>query len=301
MIRPGEKSAQDPYEFVAEFLRTRERLPWKTSAYLCRVLRDKLDYQIKPKALERLLLERMRDGKVRYSQYPGRQSLDLIWGHMDQVGALNELWELDLNNELQSEIGNIAERTVPKDAEWVFLSHSFADFHAVCKLRNDLFDIGFGVWIAETEILHGERIVERVQAGLERAQRFALYASRRSLCSRWVLKEGGVAARRWQRPATVIVDRSDNELVTFFHTWVEDGWAPETLWRISELFPDAPVDPVAATDINQLLVAALSETVAERRLVVLYPERADDVRTPLEDRWHRTLGEAFRIDRGLGC
>lgn len=293
MTDGGRDGARETYDFVAEFLRSRERLPWKTSAYLCRVLRDKRGCSITPKALERLMLERMPDGPVRYSQYPGRQSLDLIWGHVDKVGALDELWELDLDEKKLSEaIGNIKERTVPKDAEWVFLSHSFADFDNVCKLRGDLFDLGYGVWIAETQILHGERIVDRVQAGLERTQHFALYATRASLGSRWVLKEGGVAARRWKRPATVVVERSDKELAEFFCAWVEHGWAPGTLDHISELFPDAPVDPIAATDINQLLVTALSETVTDR-VVVLYPEHAEEAQTPRKDRWYRTLAEAF--------
>jgi len=294
MIGPGQDAAQAPYDFIAKFLRTRERLPWKTSAYLCRVLREKLGYQIAPKALERLLLDRMGNGTVRYSQYPGRLSLDLIWGHVDQVGELDALWELDLDEDtLRREIGNIEERPVPEDAEWVFLSHAFADLQIVCKLRNDLSDLGYAVWIAEAEILNGERIVDRVQAGLERAQRFALYASRQSLCSRWVLKEGGVAARRWKLPAIVVVDRSDEELEAFFRKWTEGGWTPETLHRIPQLFPDAPLDPRAATDIGQLLVSALSETVAEQRVVVPYPERPEDLQTPARDRWYQTLGEAF--------
>jgi len=294
MTGPRIISVQDPYDFIVEFLSTRERLPWKTAAYLCRVLRKKLDFGISPKALETLLLSRMGDGPVRYSQYPGRQSLALIWGHVNNVGELDELWDIHLDEKLmREEIGNIEDCTAHETFEWIFLSHSFADFDAVSELRDVLFKLGYGVWIAETQIFHGDRIVDRVQAGLERSQRFALYATRASLRSRWVLKEGGVAARRWRLPATVIADRSDSELVAFFRAWVEDGWNPETLWRISELFPDAPVDPVAATDISQLIVTALSETVAEQRVVVLYPEHPDDVRTPIEHRWHRTLREAF--------
>lgn len=282
------------YAVVAQYLETRERLPWKTAGYLCRILRTDHECAIEPAKLETILLDRMGTGLVRYSQFPGRQSLDLLWGHESKIGQLEELWNPDLDAEtVLSEIGTFEERQVPEDAEWVFLSHAFKDIAAIREIRGHLLDSGYGVWIAETHVTHGERIVNRVQEGLERAHRFALYATRQSLVSRWVLKEGGVAARRWRLPATVIVDRSDDALVAFFRAWAESGWTSGLIEEIPRRFPDAPLDPIAATDLSQLMVTALPEVDDTRCSVVLHPERPEDLEVQADLRWFRTLAEAF--------
>jgi hypothetical protein len=245
-------------------------------------------------AVEKLLHAHMGEGQVRYSQFPGRQSLDLLWGHRDAVGTLAHLWDTRMDAEkLREEVGDFEEHHVADDAEWVFLSHSFLDIEGTRLLREFLLERGYGVWMAETHVPGGESIVQQVQEGLENADRFALYATRRSLGSRWVLKEGGLAVRRWKLPATLIVDSSDEELVEAVRAWVESGWNIDALGPVAALMADDPIDPVAPTPLESLLISVLGEADAGTRSVVLFPTDAESARTTADERWFRALEEAF--------
>lgn len=291
-----EPTPDEAYKFIEGFLRSRKKRPWKTARYLSwkmRKMSKDADWRMDPRVLETLLHERMAAGKIRYSQFPGRQPLDLLWGHRDKVGDLEELWDTHLNaDELRKKVGEFKDFELAKDAEWIFLSHSFVDVDAVRIQRDDLFQRGYGVWIAETGILEGDSIVDRVQAGLIRSDRFAFFATRDSLSSRWVLKEADVA-RRWTKPPTVIVDREDEPVRKLFRLWVETEWPANIADLINRLIPDQPADPVGATPISTLLVSALQHVEAGKRQVLLYPETEADRRLMPGERWYRTLDEVF--------
>ena len=284
----------EAYAWIEAYLRDSSRFPWKTARYLSRKLREERQCRMPHDEIETMLHDRMQDGDVRYSQFPGRKSLDLLWGHRAQVGSLRELWDTELDGpRLEELVGEFEDHAVREDGEWVFLSHAFDDVVDVRAIRERLLDRGYGVWIAETEISDGEPIVKMVQAGLERSDLFALYATQRSLTSRWVLKEGAVAASRWNRPATLIVDSEDPHLVAGVRDWVRDGWTREGVVRLLERFPNEPVDPVAPTSLDSLFHEAFGQADTTTRSVVLFPGHDAGGVRPADDRWYLTLEEAF--------
>jgi hypothetical protein len=204
------------------------------------------------------------------------------------------LWDPVLDaRQLAEAVGEFDDTPVADDAPWVFLSHSFLDIEAIRVLRRALLDRGYGVWIAETHVLDREPIIEKVQQGLEQADQFAMYASRRSLASRWVLKEGGVAVQRWRIPATIIVDATDAELVEKVRASAVAGWTPETLGAVAGLAEGDPIDPIAPTAIDELLLSIFGVKDTHAPRVVLFSEEPADLPTPEDPPWWTTLNEVF--------
>lgn len=283
----------EAYAFVEDYLGKQKKLPWKTAKRLSQEMEGK-PFHMDSEALEALLLQRLETGQVRYSQYPGRKSLDLLWGHRKRVGDLEDLWDLRQDaTKLRELVDGFEDFGQPADSKWIFLSHSFADVERIRALYRDLCELGYAVWVAETGILHGDSIVEKVQEGLAGSDRFAFYATRNSLSSRWTLKEADVAARSWKRPRTVIVDGDDKKLVKLFETWVESGWPDDFADRFRELIPDFPADAVSPTPLPTLLYSATKD-LKERgqRRVVLYSERGVE-----KEPWSWSLATALEEEQ----
>ncbi|MEJ2201004.1 MAG: toll/interleukin-1 receptor domain-containing protein [Desulfuromonadaceae bacterium] len=269
---------------IAEILACSERYPWKTARYLSKKLCAQ-GLRIGPQDLENILLAHAKEPgrKIRYSFFPARKSLDLLWGHVDVVQDPSRLPD----PHLESKFGDFERCDVPEDRVWCFLSHSFRDLPRVQEIYHDLRERGYGVWLAEAEVLTGMMIVKAVQEGLELCDHFVLYASKNSLGSRWVLKEGLQAIERWGMQVTVIVDGRDNGLIGLFGDWLEDNWRGSLEERVAELVEDVPPDP-AATMLSDLLIAGLGSLPVERRRVALYPFPEEKSGT----RFH-TLEEVF--------
>ena len=276
---------------VAEILARSERYPWKTARYLSRKLSDE-GLRISAEDLEKALLAHAKElgRKVRYSFFPARKSLDLLWGHIDVVHDPSQLPDPCL----ESKFGDFEPCDLPDDRVWCFLSHSFRDLPQVKPIYDDLRERGYGVWLAEAEVLTGMMIVKAVQQGLELCDRFVLYASRNSLGSRWVLKEGLQAIERWDMQVTVIVDGRDDDMGSLFEDWLEDLWDDSLEERVSRLVTDVPPDP-AATMLSDLLVAALGAVPPEPRVVALSPFPEEKAGT----RFH-TIDEVFRESKKRG-
>jgi len=260
----------DPVADVAKILENSVDYPWKTAKYLRRRLAED-GVPITTEELENALLEHAvgEDRVVRYSFFPARKSLDLLWGHVDVVNDPANLPD----PHLETEFGEFDRCAVPESRPWCFLSHSFRDLPAVKHLYGRLLDRGYGVWLAEAEVMTGMMIVKAVQEGLDLCDRFVLVATPNSLASRWVLKESIQAIERWSLPVTVIVDGSDanGELISVFADWLDDRWDDTLEARLNALESGAPPDP-AATMLSDLLVAGLGQGVPpDRRAVVLDP------------------------------
>ncbi|MCP4451523.1 MAG: TIR domain-containing protein [Planctomycetes bacterium] len=252
---------------VAEILACSERYPWKTARYLSRKLAGE-GLRISTGDLENALLAHTQASgrQVRYSFFPARKSLDLLWGHVDVVHEARHLPDAHL----ETEFGDFESCDVSEDRIWCFLSHSFHDLPQVKVIYDYLIDRKYGVWLAEAEVLTGMMIVKAVQEGLELCDRFVLYASRNSLGSRWVHKEGLQAIERWGMQVTVIVDGRDDEVRELFADWIEDRWDDLLEERVAKLVADVHPDP-AATRLCDLLVAGLGGLPLDRRMVALFP------------------------------
>jgi len=269
-------------EKAEKLLRDRPRYPWKTAAWLSRELRNH-GVSIASDALETALLGAAgRDGRrVRYSIYPGRRTLDLIWGHVDHVGDGGSLPPPTLQPDpaLAEQLGEITPCVVPEGAPWCFLSHNFHDARTALAIREELVGRGYGVWLAETEILHGEMITASVQQGLERADRFVVLMSGDALASRWVLKESGVAIRQLADPPVVVVDAAEPAVAALFVDWVRRTWSADRAERIDEIALHRGHEP-SATLLHELL-AAFDDVPMGQRIVVLHPPPEGGAIAPL--------------------
>lgn len=252
---------------VAEILADSEQYPWKTARYLSKKLCDD-DLRISAEDLEKALLAHAKESgrKVRYSFFPARKTLDLLWGHIDVVHDASKLPD----PHLEHEFGDFEPCDASENKIWCFLSHSFHDLPQVKEIYDDLLERGYGVWLAEAEVLTGMMIVKAVQQGLELCDRFVLYASRNSLGSRWVLKEGLQAIEHWDMHVTVIVEGRDEAMCSLFEDWLEGSWTESLEERVNNLVADVPPDP-AATMLSDLLVAGLDTLPVNQRNVVLAP------------------------------
>lgn len=259
-------------ERTRDLLRDRARLPWKTATWLAREL-GRQGMRIPAHELEAALLrEAEGDGrKVRYSIYPGRRTLDLIWGHVDHVGDTGNLPRptLEADPDLAAQLGEITPCSVAEGAPWCFLSHNFRDVRIALAIRAELIARGYGVWLAETEILHGEMITFSVQEGLKRSDRFVVLMTANALASRWVLKESGVAIRQLASPPVVVVDPAADGVAALFADWVRGTWAADRATRIDAIVVEQGHEP-SSTFLDELL-GAFDAVPTDQRSVVPHP------------------------------
>jgi hypothetical protein len=257
---------------VSEILANRqERYAWKTAKYLSKQL-GRRGCHISKEKLEDLLIDHTQtpNREIRYSIFPAKKSLDLLWGHVSLIGELRTLPNVDLDTEHEY----YDPSDVPADAPWCFLSHSHRNLKTVLEIRDKLRARNYGAWLFEAEISEQARITEEVKKGLAQSQIFIVYMSRQSLMSRWVLKETLVAFNNEYLEPFVVVDAGDRELTSFFHKWLVSGWADVDLWEetrrlLSGL--EEPEERVATTEIPGLLVDWAHLRV-DRRHLVLYPD-----------------------------
>jgi hypothetical protein len=202
---------------------------------------------------------------VRYSVYPGRHALDLIWGHVDYVGEQPDLPPptLEPDPALAAKLGRVKPCRVANDAPWCFLSHNLHDVLKALEVREERIDRGYGVWLAETEIMHGEMITAKVQPGLGHADRFVVLMSRNALMSRWVLKESELAIRQLAQPPVVVVDP------------IRGNWRADWGARVDAILTEHGYEP-ASTLLGELL-PAFDDVPIGRRIVLPCPPPTDTV------------------------
>ncbi len=282
------------FELACEILASRqERFAWKTAKYLSKQLRER-GCTIGKKQLEDLLVAHSRSRKrvVRYSSFPAKKSLDLLWGHVSLVDELEGLPSITLDTE--HELYDPCD--VPENAPWCFLSHSHGDLNPVLDIRDKLLSRGYGVWIFEAEISEQVKITHEVQQGLSRSQMFIAYVSRQSLSSRWVLKEMLVAFNAEHLKPYVVINGSDRELISFFHTWLVSNWANVDLCEETERLLrgiDGPDERVATTGIPALLEGMMNCPVENRNLVIYYEDLSAEELEPEWDPKPRSFDSAF--------
>ncbi len=203
---------------IAELLRSRTpHKPWMTATGLARELCASTGRTLSPTAIERILVAHARTAPraVRYSHYPSKATLDILWGHVDIVGERENLAELDrIDDPYCAPCPNIAPH-----APWFFISHNHRDLAQVLELRRLITDRHCGTWLFEAEIPTGGQIAPLVAVAIGECEYFLSYVTRRSLGSLWVQKEIEVARQRGDCKTVVVVDGRDPELLELFEEW----------------------------------------------------------------------------------
>jgi TIR domain len=194
--------------------------PWMTATGLSRRLKDEHGFSIDPMEVELILEEHSRKPgrEIRYSYYPSKRTLDILWGHVDMVGEQKYLPALErLDEPAEDSSSRVAE-----NAPWFFISHNHRDLKLVIELRNQLVEGGYGVWIYETEIPLGDRIPASVREAIQDCEYFVTYVSARSLGSLWVQKEIE-AALGGTRNLCIVLDGEDERLLNLLKNWADTG------------------------------------------------------------------------------
>ena len=199
-----------------------------TARALARYLNTEKSLNTTAAEVEELLIHAMGcspECGIRYSYYPSRKTLDVLWGHTDVVGHQQFLPDLErMDTPEDAEPVNL-----PENAPFVFLSHNCRDAHQAMALRRILANENIGVWVFEHEIRPGDRIIDRVRTAIQKCDAFAMYLSRHSLGSLWVDKELDRAGIRHQ--PLVIIDGTDMEFLRMLQSYSYWGQGDSTLLR----------------------------------------------------------------------
>jgi len=152
---------------------------------------------------------------IRYSSYPRRQSMDILWGHTANVGELKYLPALQRLDEPVEYSASQVDEAAP----WFFISHNHRDLAHVLALRSQLMDRGYGVWIFESEISQGGEIPASIKGAIQRCKHFISYVSARSIGSLWVQKEVEAALGGGVQEVHLVVDGDDVRLLDLLADW----------------------------------------------------------------------------------
>ena len=201
---------------------------WMTARALVRYLANEKSLDTTAAEVEALLIHAMEsspDCRIRYSYYPSRKTLDVLWGHTDVVGHQKALPDLERLDTLE----DTEPVDLPEDAPFAFLSHNYRDAHHAMELRRILAHQNIGVWIFEHEIQAGEHIIDGVRTAIQSCDAFAIYLSRHSLGSLWVDKELDRAGISHQ--PLVIVDGTDMDFLRVLQSYSYWGQGDISLLR----------------------------------------------------------------------
>jgi hypothetical protein len=201
---------------------------WMTAPALVRYLTNEKSLNTTVAEVEELLIHAMEsspDCRIRYSYYPSRKTLDVLWGHTDIVGHQQFLPDLERIDPVE----DTEPVDLPPNAPFVFLSHNYRDAHHAMELRRTLAEAKIGVWVFEHEIQSGGRIVDEVRTAIQKCDAFAIYLSRHSLGSLWVDKELDTAASSHQ--PLIIVDGTDMDFLRLLQSYSYGGQGDVSLLR----------------------------------------------------------------------
>lgn len=143
--------------------------------------------------LDSILVEHYQgisDSKIRFSTLPAKNSLDVLWGHINRVKK-REVSDIYKQNTaiLVDELDRVKDKNM-------FISHSFKDSAIVIDLAKKLARIGIHAWLAETDILQYDHINQKVREAIEALPYFGVFLSENLLKSVWSAKEIGFALNR---------------------------------------------------------------------------------------------------------
>ncbi len=190
---------------------------WMTAKGLCKSLRLDIDAE----ALEKNLIEHSKsDGrKIRYSYYPSRKTLDILWGHVDVVKEQKFLPSLERTDSYQVEEVDLQQTAIPPGAPWCFISHNHSDAENVFTLKKELVSKGIGGWVYQVEVGEGNLIINSVQNGIRSCEHFISYISLASLGSLWVQKEFSDIVRHGHEPVSLFVSGEESAVRSYFNSW----------------------------------------------------------------------------------
>lgn len=144
--------------------------------------------------------------KIRPAYYPGEDTCERLWGHVDNVPkgpAREELLETLAKHPLVLEPVEFAE-----NAPCVFISHALVDHHFAARVRLALARCGVRSWVAEGELYGENNLFEGVEAALSRCDAIVVLITSASISSAWIDTEVKTALKK-DKTVVALVDASD--------------------------------------------------------------------------------------------
>ena len=255
---------------------------WMTAGKLAGQIKESHNIQIDSEDLFQAL-QRHSQGefrKIRHSMIPSRKTLDVLWGHIDNVGdrAVNPLQRHDSS---PYEFTHIADG----DAPGAFISHNHRDYETICELNNILAEKKVLAWTFEMDIQQDDYINQAVQNALNNCAYFFLFLSRNSLTSLWVRKELENASAQ----VYVLVDGMDEGLIELCSVWRPDlgRWNPahanceeKTKKILETIYPGACSNQIRKRDRATEFLGSLNEYMCGGPRFYLFPK---DIETAIRD------------------
>jgi len=219
--------AENPHhdEIVQLAIETLEQLnqdrPWMTAESMAKRFEVEFHQAYSAQDIQNALERHSGDAdrKIRYSIYPSKKSLNVLWGHIDIVGERIDQPSLRLD---AGEIDEMADQEPEiDDHSHLFLSHNSRDAAKIFAIDQCLRAIGVRCWYFEQNIMPGDEIAGAVRDAIAKTPYFAVYISGFSLGSLWVAKEymNALSANR----AFVLYDGQDEELLKILDNGIAYG------------------------------------------------------------------------------
>ena len=245
--------------------------PWMTAAGLSRKIKTGIGGEYTPARIENTLIEHCQSPKraIRYSYYPSKKTLDILWGHVEVIGEKQDLADWIAKTNPSTNHARIFLRTLPGSLSRI----TIVILVMPSELRRLISEKRYGAWLFETEIPRGGMITPLAGKGIRECKFFLAYVTRRSIGSLWVHKEWEVA-RSQDCETYVVVDGIDKDLLRLFEDWtnkwprVREGTLEFCSAAAHQL--DQSSDSIWARRC-EAFVDSLHEYVGNTNLLLTYP------------------------------
>lgn len=248
--------------------------PWMTATGLSRKIKTLTGHEFPPSRIEKILIAHSQSPKrvIRYSYYPSKKTLDILWGHVEVVKENQNLPKLYCIEDPAYEQCE----SVPENARWFFVSHNYRDFGDVLQLQRLISKHKYGAWLFETNISKGAPIMSSVKEAIEECAFFLLYVTRRSIGSLWVQKEIEGALRSNDCEVYVVVDGRDKDLLQLFEDSTGEGEAQEFCSAAAQELSQSSHSDWASR--CKKFVDKLGEYVEKTNKLLIYPTLPENIR-----------------------
>ena len=203
--------------------------PWKSVSTLAK------KFKIQESYMRQLLLEYTErtdaaNLKIRYSHYPSKRNLDMIWAHIKNIQRLEELYDYTRVDE--------ADRRFPddlRDYPCLFLSHSHRNQDRALYMRDFLLSHGINVWMSELDIVTGADIFVAINNGMENCVGIIADVTETSVQSVWVQKEFIVSLDQ-RNEVYIVIDGNNGRLIEALNSNSPESVLPSL--QVTTVFPE---------------------------------------------------------------
>ncbi len=216
-------------DVILDLERLQKAKPWKSVGVLAKKCGIQESY------MRQLLLEYTNETDsenlmIRYSHYPSKRNLDMIWAHKKHIQKLEELYDYTRIDEpdrrFQEELN---------DYPRLFLSHSHRNRERALYLREFLLSYGVNVWMSELDIVRGQDIFVAIEKGRKSCLGIVADVTEDSVQSVWVQKEF-IASLHQDHNVCIVFDGNNGRLLESLHDASPNKIIP-TL-AITTMFPE---------------------------------------------------------------